>query len=446
MVPTSIRTSRKSATPDASRRADGVRDGSIIAKPFQIRAAAEALSEVLPLGRPADVAIRAWFRANPELGPRERAFVADTVFAVLRHLRRLETLIDGRQPRRLVLAALTRIAGFNTRTLESALAPGEAAWLGELKLRTDQPGEAIQLSLPDWLYERLSALMPADALAELGRSLLTSAPMDLRTNPLLTRREEVLATLHASGIEATATPYSPLGIRLRDKPALERHALITGGHVEVQDEGSQLIAFLVDPKRGEMVADFCAGAGGKTLALGAMMRSEGRLYAFDTSDRRLTNFKPRLKRSGLSNVHPQLIDSEHDIRVKRLDAKLDRVLVDAPCSGIGTLRRNPDLKWRMSPAAVAELTLKQRSILLAAGRLVKPGGRLVYATCSLLPEENEAVVDAFLEARPGWRVLDAPALLRASDIPFPDAGPYLRLMPHLHATDGFFAAVLERDS
>jgi len=444
MAPPSIRTSRKSATPVASRRTDGVRDGSIIAKPFQIRAAAEALSEVLPMGRPADVAIRAWFRANPELGPRERSFVADTVFAVLRHLRRLETLVDGRQPRRLVLAALTRVAGFNSRTLDSALAAGEAEWLAEIKLKTDQPSEAIQLSLPDWLYERLAALMPAGDLSELGRSLLASAPMDLRINPLLTRREEVLATLHASGIEAAATPYSPLGIRLRDKPALERHALITGGHVEVQDEGSQLIAFLVDAKRGEMVADFCAGAGGKTLALGAMMRSEGRLYAFDTSDRRLTNFKPRLKRSGLSNVHPQLIDSEHDIRVKRLDGKLDRVLVDAPCSGIGTLRRNPDLKWRMSPAAVAELTQKQRSILLAAGRLVKPGGRLVYATCSLLPEENEAVVEAFLEVRPGWKLHDAPALLRANNIPLPDAGPYLRLMPHLHATDGFFAAVLER--
>ena len=444
MAPPSIRTSRKSATPDADRRADGLRDGSQIAKPFQIRAATEALSEVLPLGRPADVAIRAWFRANPELGPRERAFVADTVFSILRHLRRLETLIDGRQPRRLVLAALTRIAGFNARTLETALAPGEAEWLAALKLRTDQPSEAVQLSLPDWLYDRLAATMAPEALAALGRSLLAPAPMDLRTNPILARREEVLATLHASDIEAAATPFSPLGIRLRDKPALERHTLITGGHVEVQDEGSQLIAFLLDPKRGEMVADFCAGAGGKTLALGAMMRSEGRLYAFDTSERRLTNFKPRLKRSGLSNVHPQLIDSEHDIRVKRLDGKLDRVLVDAPCSGIGTLRRNPDLKWRMSPAAVAELSAKQRSILLAAGRLVKPGGLLVYATCSLLPEENEAVVDAFLEARPGWRLLDAPALLRANDIPLQDSGPYLRLMPHLHATDGFFAATLER--
>jgi 16S rRNA (cytosine967-C5)-methyltransferase len=157
----------------------------------------------------------------------------------------------------------------------------------------------------------------------------------------------------------------------------------------VQDEGSQLLALLLEAGRGEMVVDFCAGAGGKTLAIGAAMRSTGRLYAFDTSAHRLDALKPRLARSKLSNVHPAAIAHERDDRVKRLAGKIDRVLVDAPCSGLGTLRRNPDLKWRQSPKAVEEMTAKQAAILQSAARLLKPGGRLVYATCSVLPQENE---------------------------------------------------------
>src|SRR5574343_1082384 len=216
-----------------------------------------------------------------------------------------------------------------------------------------------------------------------------SAPLDLRVNTLKTNREALLEKLAADGIAAEAAPLSPMAIRLRDKPALAKTALFLEGAYEVQDEGSQLLGYLVEPKRGEMVVDFCAGAGGKTLLLGALMRNTGRLYAFDVSDKRLTNLKPRLARSGLSNVHPVVIASENDPRVKRLAGKLDRVLVAAPCSGLGTLRRNPDLKWRQSEKAVAELVAKQTAILDSAARLVKSGGRLVYATCSVLPQENE---------------------------------------------------------
>lgn len=411
--------------------------------PTRLTFATEALAALLTLDRPADVALRAWFRTHPSLGPRDRSFVAETCFAVLRHLRRLEHLTGGRDPRRLVLAALLRVVGFNIRPLEQGLAAGESAWLAQVKTAPEPEDVAVRLSLPDWLHERLREVLSAEETIELGRSLLAPAPMDLRVNPLRTRRDDALATLHASGIEAAPTPFSPLGIRLKDKPALERHALFTGGHVEVQDEGSQLIGFLVAPKRNHMVVDFCAGAGGKTLALGALMRSEGRLYAFDTSEKRLANLRPRLKRSGLSNVHPQRIDSERDVRVRRLAGKIDRVLVDAPCTGVGTLRRNPDLKWRMSASAIGELTAKQAAILDAAATLVKPGGRLVYATCSLLREENEAIVEAFVARTPGWRLLDAPALLRGESIPLPSEGPYMRLWPHRHGTDGFFAAVLE---
>ena len=174
------------------------------------------------------------------------------------------------------------------------------------------------------------------------------APLDLRVNTLRTSREEALKAFAADGIEASPTPWSPLGIRLRGKPALNRHPLFVGGQVEVQDEGSQLLGFLLAPKRREMVADFCAGAGGKTLMLAAMMHTHGRIYALDVSDHRLGRMKPRLARAGVSNVQALRISSENDIKVKRLAGRMDRVLVDAPCSGLGTLRRNPDLKWRQS--------------------------------------------------------------------------------------------------
>jgi 16S rRNA (cytosine967-C5)-methyltransferase len=273
------------------------------------------------------------------------------------------------------------------------------------------------------------------------------APLDLRVNALADKREDVRKELARAGIQAQPTPYSPWGLRLADKPALTRLEAFTRGAIEVQDEGSQLLAALLDAHRGEMVVDFCAGAGGKTLAIGACMRSTGRLYAFDTSAHRLDALKPRLARSGLSNVHPAAIAHERDDRIKRLAGKIDRVLVDAPCSGLGTVRRNPDLKWRQSPQAVQEMAVKQLAILRSAARLLKPGGRLVYATCSLLREENEAVAQAFGEQEPGFEVLPAAQALAPLKLAHPEAlcsGDFLRLWPHRHATDGFFAAVWVR--
>jgi 16S rRNA (cytosine967-C5)-methyltransferase len=212
----------------------------------------------------------------------------------------------------------------------------------------------------------------------------------------------------------------------------------------VQDEGSQLLGYLLAPKRGEMVVDFCAGAGGKSLLLGALMNSKGRLYAFDVSEKRLSNLKPRFKRSGLSNLHVQRIDNENDLKIKRLNGKIDRVLVDAPCSGLGTLRRNPDLKWRQSPQSIEELKAKQAAILVAAAGLLKPGGRLVYATCSFLPEENQQIIEGFLAIHPQFSVLNCAELLAQQKISL-DTGGFLQLTPKLHQTDGFFAAVLMRN-
>jgi 16S rRNA (cytosine967-C5)-methyltransferase len=273
------------------------------------------------------------------------------------------------------------------------------------------------------------------------------APLDLRVNTFKAKREAVLAEFEAQGFPCVSTPHSPLGIRLQGKPALNRLDVFNRGDVEVQDEGSQLLALLTDAHRGEMVVDFCAGAGGKTLALGAAMRNTGRLYAFDTSGHRLAALKPRLARSGLSNVHPVQIAHERDDRIKRLAGKIDRVLVDAPCSGLGTLRRNPDLKWRQKPESVTELAALQQAILASASRLLKPGGRLVYATCSVLPEENEATVQDFLAAHPDFEAVDAAqelARLKVPEAAFLCEGGHLRLWPHRHGTDGFFAAVIVR--
>ena len=302
---------------------------------------------------------------------------------------------------------------------------------------------AVRLDLPDWLYAEFSAQFGADEVVQLAAGLNQPAPLDLRVNSLKASRQGVLARLFADGLVAESCTYSPLGIRLAGKPALAKHPLFIDGSIEVQDEGSQLLGFLLQPKRGEMVADFCAGAGGKTLLLGALMRSQGRLYAFDVAERRLARLKPRLARSGLSNVHPVRIESERDTRIRRLAGKVDRVLVDAPCFGLGTLRRNPDMKWRQTPASVAELCAQQAAILAAAASLVKPGGRLVYATCSLLEAENEVVVQAFLARHPEFSACSAQEVLARQEIAI-DIGERLRLFPHRHGTDAFYAAVMER--
>lgn len=402
------------------------------------------LGQLLRFDHPADAVVSRYFREHRQLGHADRAFVAETVFAVLRRGRSIEARCAGQlSDRRRLLATLALVRGWSQRELAPVLKASEEAWLAAAKAmpEADLP-PAVRCDLPDWLYQRLEQQFGVDETLALAHAINQSAPLDLRVNTLKADRETVLAKLAADGIAAQPGTMSPLAVRLRDKPALAKHALFLEGAFEVQDEGSQLLGFLLDPKRGEMVVDFCAGAGGKTLLLGALMRNTGRLYAFDVSDKRLANLKPRLARSGLSNVHPGRIEHERDQKIKRLAGKADRVLVDAPCSGLGTLRRNPDLKWRQSETSVAELTAKQASILDAAATLVRPGGRLVYATCSLLTAENDAVVAAFLEKHPDFSLLPAAGLLGKQGIACEDE--VLRLLPHRHNTDGFFAAAMER--
>jgi 16S rRNA (cytosine967-C5)-methyltransferase len=433
---------------------------------------ARLLREVLRFEQPADRVLAGFFRSQRSLGPRERHALAETTYAVLRRLvawRHLAGGGPGSLERRLVVLAWAGDPRLPSRVLEAreqdwlqaaqarqqALLAGAtgASWALEAASRdaagSSDPGNpALHHHLPPWVAEPLQLQHEPDDFEALAQALAGPAPLDLRVNTHKARREDVQATLQAAGVRSALTPYSPWGLRVEGKPSLMGLAPLLHGEVEVQDEGSQLLALLSGASRGEMVADFCAGAGGKTLAMGAMMRSTGRLYAFDTSLARLEAMKPRLARSGLSNVHPVAIAHERDDRIRRLRGKIDRALVDAPCSGLGTLRRNPDLKWRQSPEAVQRLVQDQQAILDAAAQLLRPGGRLVYATCSLLRAENEDVALRFTEAqRQAFEPLDAGELLDAARVPQPSAlveSGFLRLWPHRHGTDAFFAAVWRR--
>ena len=413
----------------------------------QLDAIVNALTLVLPARAPADSQLRDFFRENRNLGHRDRGLVADTVYLALRRRRMLEHVTPNGSPREIALATLVKLQGIGVSQIESVLTAEEKAWLGNLKaLDLDTLPYDIRADLPEWVIERLRRTLSEDEVLELARGLQQSAPLDLRVNAMKAPREAVLDRLAYDEIAAHPTRHSPIGVRLKEKPALNQHPMFLDGAVEVQDEGSQILGLLVEPRRGEMVVDFCAGAGGKTLQMGAAMNSSGRLYAFDVSDKRLANLAPRLKRSGLSNVFPQRISGENDPKVKRLRGKIDRVLVDAPCTGLGTLRRNPDLKTRQTVEGLAELNAKQRAILEAAAALVKPGGRLVYGTCSLLAEENEDIVAAFLAAHPDFKLTPVKAILERQGIKLKGNSDYLRLYPHVHDTDGFFAAVLERSA
>ena len=414
-----------------------------VARIEQVRS---VLGEILQWQHPADQVLSRWMRAHSKLGGRDRAEVTDAVFNVLRHLRLYRNLSEsgtGNAVRRLAILGLN--ATMPVEVLDAGLEPEEKSWLEHIR-RIDVAAmpRAVRESLPDWLDEKLGALADSDALIS---ALNQPAPLDIRVNPLKVTRDEVLAGFAegpAARYEPQPTPYSPWGIRFQGRPSVTRWPIFEKGEIEVQDEGSQILVSLMAPRRGEMVIDFCAGAGGKTLLLGALMRSTGRLYAFDISQARLARAKPRFARSGLSNIVPVVIEPSTDQRVKRLRGKAQRVLVDAPCSGFGTLRRNPDLKWRHHPELIQEFQRLQKSILREAAACVAPGGRLVYATCSILPEENQEQVESFLLENSDFELLDAAAIAKERCSALDEQGPYLQLRPDRHGTDGFFAAVLQR--
>jgi 16S rRNA (cytosine967-C5)-methyltransferase len=409
-------------------------------------ACAELVRLTLQFNHPADAVVSRFFRDNRNLGPRERATLSETVFQVLRKKLLFEHMArsgSGAKERRLAILGFAGPRDF----VKSALNDTEKKWLDMCDSihPSDLMSQHIH-NLPDWLARPLKDQL-GDEFEALAKSFLEPGTLDLRVNDLNEKRADVQKELTAAGIVCEPTPYSPWGLRLQGKPSLAKVKAFERGAIEVQDEGSQLLALLLDAHRGEMVVDFCAGAGGKTLAIGASMRNTGRLYAMDTSAHRLDALKPRLARSQLSNVHPAAIAHERDDRIKRLAGKIDRVLVDAPCSGLGTLRRNPDLKWRQKPEGIANVAATQTAILDSAARLLKSGGRLVYATCSVLPQENEDIANAFSNSHPDFLVLpvmDELTRLKVANAQSLCQGDFLRLWPHRQGTDGFFAAVWVR--
>jgi len=413
-------------------------------KPILIRSAAELLASILAGNIPADRKMDSYFRMHRNMGVRDRGFVAETVYGCLRERRLLEHVAASSLTQD-VVACYLLANGYSARALEESGFHGKTREMTE-RLRTLDKNNlpiAIKANMPDWLAERLQSRFDESDFLSMASALNQPAPVDIRVNTLKAERDKVREYLAHEGFIFESTPYSPVGLRRQDRTPLFHTKSFKDGLFEVQDEGSQLVSMLLEPMRQDMVVDFCAGSGGKTLHLGALMANRGSVYAFEVSPKRLEKLKPRLKRSGLNNVRTVAIGHERDARVQRLKSKIDRVLVDAPCSGTGTLRRNPDIKWR--EINLPELADKQKRILAAAAELVKPGGRLVYATCSLLHEENDEVVDAFLTTHPEFRILPVREILARRHIPLTTDGPALRLYPHRHQTDGYYAVALERN-
>ncbi len=425
----------------------------------RVQAGIELLGEVLASERPADAVVSAYFRTRRYIGSKDRAEIAERIYATLRHHARLGWWLaraeagDGARER--MIAELLLAEGLGKGKLETLFGGGQYApasldqaerrLAGALASHTlDHPEmpAAVRGECPDWAAEPLARTF-GDRLDRELAALLEAAPLDLRVNEAKAERPAVLEALVAGGIEAEATPISPLGIRVRGRPPLAGTALFKEGAIEVQDEGSQVVALLVDARPGMQVADFCAGAGGKALALGGRMAGKGRVVASDVSEGRLKRARERLRRAGLDNVEPKLLVSERDRWVKRQKGKFDRVLVDAPCTGVGAWRRNPDARWR--PMDLAALTAQQAAILASAARLTKPGGRLVYATCSLLPDENQDQVARFLGEHPDFAPLPIERVWAETlGGSCPASGDSLLLTPARNGTDGFFVAVMER--
>lgn len=391
----------------------------------QLKIAARALEEIFRGKKPADAILRELFEHHRNAGSRDRAIVSDLVYGVLRNYFPLRAMLgESASPLEWCVA----------QALHSAMALPRLEQLDMAQLaQRVQAFAAAQLStadrhnLPDWLWRKLCGQYGEREASALAQALNRSAPVDLRVNRLKATRESAQKRLADEGIASEPTALSPLGLRLQKRAALQRTAAFRQGLIEPQDEGSQLLASFVEPRPGEIIADFCAGAGGKTLALGAQMKDRGQLLAFDTDRTRLSRLQPRLQRSGLSIVQAQPLRTGGDAELKPWIGRCDAVLVDAPCSATGRLRRNPELRLR-TPDLEA-LQARQLLILERAAALVRPGGRLIYATCSLLREENEDVVGRFLSSQPQFR----------------QQGEPLKLLPQREGTDGFYAARLRRN-
>jgi 16S rRNA (cytosine967-C5)-methyltransferase len=426
----------------------------------RLQAAIEILDGLAarPPRQPAEQVVNDYLRQRRYIGSKDRRALTAMTFDLLRHRARIAWRLRSAQgeaeaPRQQLLAYLLACEKQDPGELEKLfdgsryapppLSAEEAALVGRLAAGQAAPPPAwVAHEVPEWLTPKLEAAFGPDWNAE-SAALLQEAPVDLRVNTLLGSRDAARAALAEEDIETLPTPLSPLGLRVEGRRALRGSTAFTSGLVELQDEGSQLVALLCDARPGMTVADVCAGAAGKTLALAAAMGGKGRLLAMDSQQARLDRAALRVKRADAGFIERRTVKdltAEDD-----LQAACDRVLVDAPCSGIGAWRRHPDARWRLTPEDLEGYKAAQRGILAAAARLVKPGGRLIYVTCSLLPEENAEQAEAFLAAAPDFAALPAAAVWREVLGDGIDGGdPWLTLTPARHGTDGFFVAIFQK--
>ncbi len=392
--------------------------------------------EVKRFEYPTDAVLSKFFRDNRKINKNDKNIIAETIYTILRNYYKLHKVTQSDEL--LILCAWINLMKVSTDDIAEIFSRTYHEYLDLDKLDYDV------IELPEWVIEKLLKVMSLDEIKALDKEMSAQARLTLRTNTLKINRKDLIAELKQQNIIATETKYSPWGVVIKEKASLMNNDLFANGCFEVQDESSQLAGLFFDAKRSEMITDFCAGSGGKTLVFGMTMKNTGRIYSFDVNERRLNNMKPRLSKSGLSNIYPQLITSEKDSKLKRLAEKMDRVFVDAPCLGFGTIRRNPDLKFRQSINSLAEINEKQISILSSAAKLVKSGGVLAYATCSILPEENQNIVQQFLESNPDYKIIELNELANDIGLELKDNN-YLELFPHIHGTDGFFCCLMKKD-
>ncbi len=428
----------------------------------RLRAALELLAELARSAAPADVAFAAFHRRAQRIPGAERHAVQERVQSWLRRRAALDWWIQragGRiQPRTRALAALLLLEGWTPeriarvfsgapRAPQRLRAPERLlakALAGQEAQHPEQPRE-VALECPEWVLAELEPVFGARLGGELA-ALREPAPLDLRVNTLAATREQALRSLSREGVRATPTPYSPVGLRLKRAHQVAALEAFSRGWIEVQDEGAQIAALLLEALPGAQVLDLCAGAGGKTLALAAAMQGRGRLVACDVRAGRSRRAAVRRRRAGAQNVEERTLKSERDAWLLRQKGRFDRVLVDAPCTGIGSWRRNPDGRWRLAPRDAAELVVLQRRLLRGAARLLRPGGRLLYAVCTWLPRETEEQSRWLLEAEPDLRAAPlggAWGRVLQGECPQTSEGAVL-ITPARHGTDGFFLALFER--
>lgn len=410
----------------------------------RIQAVIELLAEVMETPRPADALTSAYFRSRRFIGSKDRQSIITRLYRLMRAHYRLSWWVRKANievsARSLTIAGLIIDREHTAKSIGMAFsgeryAPEElrrgemmmAEMLEGKPLMPAEMPETVRCECPDWAEASLRKAL-GERFEEELTAMLDAAPLDVRVNTVKGNRDDVLGQLKQEGFEAQAGQHAPNAIRLFGRPHIVQHPLFLGGVIEIQDEGSQMVAEVAAARPGEQVVDFCAGAGGKTLALAAGMANKGRVVAMDVLGGRLERAKERFRRAGLHNIETRALSSERDKYVKRHQDHFDLVLVDAPCSGTGTWRRDPDKRWRQLGPGLETLLPLQKSILESACRMVKPGGRLVYATCSLLPDENEDQIAAFLSSHPQ----------------FSRRGEDLKMTPARHNTDGFYAAVLMR--